>query len=266
MNRTSWQITLDTQYALLFRELKTRFGDNRLGYFWAIAEPALQALVMTLLFAVIGRNSLTGVPVMMFMLTGFIPFGLYVKLQSSLGQAVMANKGLLGYRQVAPIDPIIVRLVIEVATTSIVFLLLVAFLGWLSVDFLSWMEMDVIPDDLLRLICAMLLLAMFSSGLGLMIAVGAAYWPDLIKIVSIFTRPMIFLSAVFYAMTMVPSQYWYLLSWNPVLHAIELTRDAYFVAYDTPVGSWVYLGSTAMTTQLIGLMLYRIGRNRLKSA
>ncbi len=265
MNRSAWQITLDTQYALLFRELKTRFGAKRMGYFWAIAEPAGQTLVMTLLFATIGRNSLSGVSVMLFMLTGFVPYGLYTKLQNSLGQAIVANKGLLGYRQVAPIDPVIVRLVIELATTFLVYFTLVMLLGWLSVDVLSWMEMDVVPDDLLKVICALLLLALFSSGFGLIIAVGSAYWQDMSKIVSIVTRPMIFLSGVFYAMTMVPQQYWYLLSWNPVLHAIELGRDGYFATYTTPVGSWVYLTSVAITAQVIGLMLYRIGRNRLRA-
>ena len=97
-----------------------------------------------------------------------------------------------------------------------------------------------------------------------MVAVGTSYWEDFEKIVSIATRPMILLSGVFYAMTMVPSQYWYLLSWNPVLHALELGRDSFFASYTTPVGSWVYLGSFAVGTLLTSLMLYRVGRDRLK--
>ena len=266
MNRSAWQITLDTQYALLFRELKTRFGAKRLGYFWAIAEPAGQILLMTFLFAMVGRHTLTGVSVMLFMLTGFVPFGLYSKIQSSVGQAVTANKGLLGYRQVSPIDPVFVRFIIEITTTFFVLIVLLSVLGWLSVELLSWMEIDVIPDDPLGLILAWGLLSIFSLGFGLIVVVASAYWEDAVKVVSIATRPMIFMSAVFYAMTMVPEQYWYLLSWNPVLHAIELGRDSFFPTYTTPVGSWTYLMSVAVGTLLIGLMLYRVGRNRLKSS
>tara|TARA_B100001250_G_scaffold30870_1_gene25338 strand:+ start:1570 stop:2370 length:801 start_codon:yes stop_codon:yes gene_type:complete len=264
LNRTSWQITLDTLYALLFRELKTRFGAKRTGYFWAIAEPALQTLLMTVLFSFIGRNTLTGVPVMIFMLTGFVPFGLFGKMLKSVSTAVSANKGLLGYRQVSPIDPVVIRVMIELVTTLLVYVVLLFLMAWLGVEILSWMQLDVIPDNPLGVLAALLLLAAFSSGLGLIVTVGSAYWEDLDKIVSIATRPMILLSAVFYAMSMVPPQYWYLLSWNPVLHAIELGRDSFFVTYNTPVGSWVYLGSMAAGAQLIGLMLYQVARNRLK--
>ena len=51
--RTPLQIMSATVHALLMRELKTRFGANRLGYFWAIAEPVAQASVMALIFDLI---------------------------------------------------------------------------------------------------------------------------------------------------------------------------------------------------------------------
>ena len=264
MNRTPWQITLDTQYALLFRELKTRFGAKRLGYFWAIAEPAGQVLLISVLFMMIGRNSLTGVSVMVFMLTGFLPYGMFRKMMSSVGAAATANKGLLGYRQVSPMDAVAVRFTIEIATSILVYVILLSIFGWLGVEILSHMQIDVIPDRLLEVFCAFVLLALFGSGLGLMIAVGTAYWPDLSNIISIMLRPMIFISGVFYTITMIPERYWYLLAWNPVLHAIELGRDAFFESYTTPLGSWWYLGGCAICFLTVGLMMYRVSRNRLK--
>lgn len=264
MNRSAWQITLDTQYALLFRELKTRFGAKRLGYFWAIAEPAGQILLISALFTALGRNSLTGVPVMLFMLTGFLPYGLFRKVMRSIGAAVTSNKGLLGYRQVSPMDAVVVRFVIEFATAICVYSILVAVFGWLSVDILSSMRMGVVPENFLGVFSAFLLLAFFSSGLGLMVAVGSAYWESLDNIVTILLRPALFISGVFYTITMVPERYWYLLDWNPVLHAIELGRDAYFDTYASPVGSWEYLGGCALVTMVLGLMLYRVSRNKLK--
>ena len=264
MNRSAWQITLDTQYALLFRELKTRFGAKRLGYFWAIAEPAGQVLLISILFMMIGRNSLTGVSVMVFMLTGFLPYGMFRKMLSSTGAAVTANKGLLGYRQVSPMDAVAVRFTIEFATSVCVYVILLAIFGWLGIEILSHLQIDVIPDRLLEVFCSFLLLALLGSGIGLIIAVGTSYWADLQNIVSIALRPMIFISGVFYTITAIPERYWYLLTWNPVLHAIELGRDAFFDTYSTPVGSWWYLGGCTFGFLTIGLMMYRVSRNRLK--
>ena len=52
--RSSWQIMCDSVHALLMREIKTRFGSNRLGYFWAIAEPIAQAAVLGDVFPLLG--------------------------------------------------------------------------------------------------------------------------------------------------------------------------------------------------------------------
>ena len=37
MARTSIQVMRDTVYALMMRELKTRFGARKLGYFWGVS-------------------------------------------------------------------------------------------------------------------------------------------------------------------------------------------------------------------------------------
>jgi capsular polysaccharide transport system permease protein len=66
IKRNSWQIMCDTVHALLMRELKTRFGANRLGYFWAIADPVAQAAVMGVLFSLIGRSSVSGIDIALF--------------------------------------------------------------------------------------------------------------------------------------------------------------------------------------------------------
>ena len=265
MPRTSWQIMSDTIYALFFRELKTRFGSTRLGYFWALAGPALSSAIIAIFFTLLGRGSLSGVPVFMFMLTGFIPFGLYSSGVKNVSAALSANKGLLGYRQVTPMDPIITRFGIELITTLLVFLILAAFLGWLSVDILAWMRIDAWPDNFLGVFFALVLLALLALGIGLTLAIAELHWEGITQIYSLFSRPLIFVSGVFYAVTMIPEQYWFLLSWNPILHAIELVRDAYFVAYETPIGSWSYLLIWVVFTNLIGLMLYRVSRDKLVS-
>jgi len=256
--RSSWKIMCNTVHALLMREIKTRFGANRLGYFWAIAEPAAQAAVIGAVFTLIGRSSVSGIEVALFIFTGILPFKLFAKLLPQLSGAVSANKGLLVYRQVSAIDPIIARIVIEVATFIIAYVVIFSVMGWLG--------FEVIPYDILALLMASSLLIIIATGIGLMLCVAMSYWPDTSKVVGMTMQPLFFISGVFFAATMIPQQYWYLFTWNPVFHAIELSRDAFFVSYVTPIGSWLYLSLCALVSFTLGIVTFYQNRIRFLTA
>ena len=253
-NRNSLQIMNDTVHALLMREIKTRFGTKHLGYFWAIAEPVAAVAVMGLIFTLIGRSSVANIPVVLFLFTAMLPFNLFSKLLNQLTPAVSANKALLVYRQVSVIDPIITRILIELVTYLLVYCIVFSFLAWLG--------FDVLPADFLKVLTASVLLALMAIGLGLILCSAMSYWQDAKKVVSIITRPLFFVSGVLYSATMIPPQYWYLLDWNPIFHAIELSRDAFFSAYVTPVGSWFYLSFSALVSFSLGLTIFYVNRLR----
>lgn len=254
MARTSLQIMRDTIHALLMRELKTRFGAKKLGYFWAFMEPAAQASIMALMFSLIGRSSLAGVPVALFMLSGILPFKFFSKLLPQLAQAVSANKSLFAYRQVTAIDPIITRLIIEAVTFVVVYVVILMVM--------AWMGFEVWPHDLLALLGVSALLLILGAGMGLIMCSAVAHWEDASKILAMVMTPMLFISGVFFCATMIPSQYWYLFDWNPIFHVIELSRGAMFASYTTPIGSWQYVSLCALVSVSIGLMLYQVNRNR----
>jgi len=244
----------DTVHALLMREIKTRFGADRLGYFWAIAEPVAQASVMAVIFTLLGRSIVAGIPVAIFLFVGILPFKFFGKLVPQIGAAIDANKALFTYRQVTAIDPIITRILIEAVTFIVVYVLIFTVMAWLG--------FEVIPDDLLALLAACFLLLSLAVGLGLLLCCAATYWPDAAKLFSMVMTPMFFISGILYCATMIPEQYWYLFSWNPIFHLIELSRDAFFSSYKTPIGDWYFVSFVALSSLSIGLMTFRINRHR----
>ncbi len=252
--RTSLQIMRDTIQALLMRELKTRFGAKKLGYFWALVEPAGQAAMLSVLFTLRGRNSISGAEVIVFMLCAILPFKFFSKLLPQLSLAVKSNKALFAYRQVSPMDPIITRLLIEAVTFVVVYVVIFLILAWLGYE--------VWPDDLLALLGISALLAILGAGIGLIMCSAVAHWEDASKVLSMIMMPMFFISGILFCATMIPQQYWYLFSWNPIFHVMELSRDAFFASYTTPIGSWEYVGLCALVSISIGLVLYQVNRNR----
>jgi capsular polysaccharide transport system permease protein len=253
-SRTSLRIMFDTIFALMMRELKTRFGAKKLGYFWAIAEPAAQASVVAFLFTLVGRTNLTGIPIALFLISGIMPFKFFSKLLPQLAGSVKANKALFTYRQVSILDPLVTRLIIEVITYIVVFCIILSVMGWIGYD--------VVMQDFLAFLMINLLLISLSLGMGILLCVASAYWEDTNKVVSMMMLPMFLISGVLYTATMIPKKYHYLIDWNPIFHVIELIRQAMFVSYTTPVGDWQYIAICALVSNAAGLMLYQVSRQR----
>lgn len=256
--RTPLGIMKDTVFALFIRELRTRFGGSRLGYFWAIAEPAGQAALLTAVFSLMGRTSLSGIDIPVFMVVGLVSFKLFTKLISQLSHSVLSNKGLMAYRQVEPIDPVITRLLIELATTAIVFVMLMISMYW----FLGY---QAAPVSLLGVLVALGLLVAFSIGIALILCVFFEYFPDLSKLVNVIMTPMMIVSGVFYSASMVPTQYWGLLDWNPVFHCLELIRESYYYGYNPGFASLSFVAQVTVFTDFIGLLLFVSYRTKLVS-
>ncbi len=256
--RTPRQVMQDTVFALLARELKVRFGSKKLGYFWALAEPALQASVIAIIFTILGRSSLSGVPVALFILLGILPFRGFTKASIQLATAIKANKALFSYRQVSPIDPFITRFLIEIATYTCVYLLLLSVLAWL--------DFSVIPEKPLEFIFINIMMLIMAGGFGLILCSIVIFYEDASRVIGLIIQPLFFISGVFFVMPMIPVKYWNYLTWNPLLHLTELSRDAMFSSYQTPVGEWSYLLFIVVCLWALGLSLYWVNRQRFLAA
>ena len=254
ITRTSLQIMKDTVFALMMRELKTRFGAKKLGYFWAIAEPAAQASIMAIMFSLIGRSSLSGVPVALFMISGIMPFKFFSKLLPQLAGSVQSNKALFTYRQVSIMDPLVTRLIIEVVTYIVTFCIILGVMAWIGFN----IEMQ----NFLSFLMVNVLLIALGLGIGISLCVASAYWEDTVKVVSMIMMPMFMISGIFFTATMIPQKYLYLFDWNPIFHVVELLREAMFVSYTSPVGDWQFVAFCALVSNAAGLMLYQVSRQR----
>lgn len=242
-------------FALMMREMKTRFGIYRLGYLWALLEPAIHIAVFAVIFGYIAQRTMPGINFVVFLTTGIIPWLMFNSMLSRGMSAVSANQGLFNYRQVKPMDSILARMILEgIIYTTIYLCILLIFV---------WAGMDIEIEDPLKVIAAIFLLFIFSYGLSTILCIIVTQAPEIQKIVPIFLRPLYFMSGIFFSIESVPQEYRAYLMWNPVMQTNELSRDAFFTAYDTPEGSWSYLVLCAAITLIFSLALYRQSRVRL---
>lgn len=254
--RSSWAVQRSVLFALILRELKTRFGGRWLGALWTLGEPLVHVGVMLLVLGYWRHRLLPGVDYVMFLITGLIPFFMFKSLGLRLMAAIDANMGLFAYRQVKPFDTLVSRALLEIGVYSVVYVTLLAAL--------SQFGFDVLPDRPLEVMGVSILLLVTGFGLGTGLAVVTDDATQARVLVRLAFWPLYLLSCVILPVQSLPPDVRKWLLWNPILHALELLRGFYFSGYrPLPEASLGYVALVALLMLAGGLSLYRVRRHHL---
>lgn len=256
-HRSNFRIFRDSLLAFFLREIRNRFGKSRMGYAWALIQPVIFMVALGGARYLVsgGRGGdVHGVTHLYFLWIGLIPFFMFLHgFNQSLG-ASRSFKGLFNYRQVQPIDILIVRVFIEFLSMSLVFLILLAGFAWLG--------FSLAAEDWLTFLSVLLFLFMLTLGAALLAEVAVAVNPEARTVINMVERPLLFVSGAFYTIEdLSPDMRIYLL-WNPILHGVDLGRGALLHEYDSP-GSWLYFAGFSLLILILGLGIYRRHHQRL---
>lgn len=249
MARSGLEVQKAAVKALFLREIKTRFGKYRLGYLWAALEPMAHMLIMLAIFGYIMHRTMPDISFPVFLINGIIPFFVFSNITNRSIGAIEANQGLFNYRPVKPIDTILARAILETVIYAFVYVLLMAIVGLLGEEF------EV--TKLITLVMVWVLLVLFSCGIGLIFMVVGKTYPETEKFLPILIKPLYFISCIMFSLHNIPKEYWPYLLWNPIVHVVELSREAVFPGYISEGVSLNYLAGCTLVVLFIGLALYR---------
>ena len=242
--------------ALLLRELQTRFGQYRLGYFWIFLEPLLNIGILLLIFGAIREVISPGIDFLVFLVNGIIPFFMFRTGVTQAMNAVQSNKGLFSYKPVKPIDAVIARNFLEFLlkfVTYIAFSLVLIWFGF-HIDF------DAIPQ--LLMYWGLLFLFMFACSLVFMVI--ADFSQEIQKVLNVLFLLLYLLSGIIYSIQIIPMPYREYLLWNPLIHIFEYMRHAVSPTYVLVPGvSLTYFVEWLIGTMFLGLLLYKRFEKRM---
>ncbi|RAP65283.1 sugar ABC transporter permease [Achromobacter sp. HZ01] len=257
LRRSPWKISRTVIFALILREMRGRFGVNRLGAFWFVFEPIAHVLVLMTVFIVIRGKTLPGFDYAVFLVTGIVPYILFKNIALKGMEAVNANRALFSYRQIKPFDAIIARAIVEFSLMACVYLALNFGLGF-------WGGFDVAIHSPLHWILALGIGCVLSFGLALVLCVIADAFPELKTFLRIMFLPLYFLSGVIIPLWLLPRQILEWMMWNPFLHIIDELRVGTFLHYPNVVGiDLIYAAKISLTMLFVGMVLYRTRRLQL---
>ena len=241
--------TLRVLFALLAREMTTTFGRSAAGYLWAVLEPIGVIVMFTIVFSVVFREPPVGTSFLLFYATGYLPFGLYNAGQSKISGCLVQNKMLLFYPAVKYVDVILARVMLIGLTEFTV--ALIVFSGVILTG-----ETGARPD-FLQIFTALIMALMLGSAVGMMNATLFEIMPSWRSVWRILSRPMFFVSGVFYVFEVLSPEVQNVLWWNPLVHIIGTMRRGMFPEYEGEYISVLYVVLVTLVIASIGLINLR---------
>ena len=249
--RSAFAIQRDVIYALLLRELASRFGRSRGGFAWVLVEPIAHLVVPVAVFAYLRARIVPGVEYPVFLVYGFLPFLLFKTICLQIVNGVDSAQGLLSYRQVLLMDVFVAKAMAHTVIQAIVFVVVLTGLSLLGYD--------VLPARPIELGGLLVLTILLAYGLGLVLAAVASLIPDTRSMINVMFMPLYFISGVLFPVSHFSDELTRWLAINPVLHLVEFSRAIAIPTYQPmPYLSLTYLVALALFTMIMGMMLYRL--------
>lgn len=236
-------------YALLMREVITRFGRENLGVLWLVVEPMLFTLGIVTLWTAAGFSHGSSLPIVAFAITGYSSVLLWRNCATRCSMAIEANLGLLFHRNVKVLDVLLTRILLEIAGATASFIILsTAFIlaGWLSP-----------PIDLLQVIIGWLMLAWFGAALAMIIGAGTARSPVVEKLWHPGAYLLFPLSGAAFMVDWLPTAFQEIVLYLPMVHGVEIVRQGYFGDAVKTHFDMGYMAIVCLACSLIGLLLVR---------
>jgi lipopolysaccharide transport system permease protein len=200
---------------LAWRDLVVRYKQTIVGLAWTLIRPLAMILVYTFAFGYVAQLPSEGIPYLLIVLTGMLPWQLFslvviVSSESLLSNAQLVQKVYFP-RFILPVSSIVVCIVDHLVAFFLIFIMLI----WFSV--VPGIQILLLPFvTLLAVACAL--------GIGILAAALNTKYRDLRQVIPIVLQVGVFLCPVAYATSLVPGRWLWLYAFNPMVGVIDAFR------------------------------------------
>lgn len=241
-------------YLLSLKELRTRYKKSVLGWAWSLLNPLSQMLIFSVIFLYVFKmvpptgdpSGLKNFP--LYFLSGLLPFNFFaISVGVSMG-AVQGGSGLIKKVQF-PHEHLVFSVIVAQFFTLLIELVV------LSVALLIGGNM-VLPW-LLPLLPILVLLALFTSGVSLILAAANVFYHDVNYLWGIVSQVLFYATPIIYdpkTLDFTPLKY--IANYGPTGSFVIAVRN---VVYDLRVPVWdrlAYLTVISVATFLFGAWVF----------
>lgn len=227
---------------LTLREIKARYKQSFLGFFWVVLNPFFQMLIMSFVFSNILKIENLGVPYPIFLYAGLLPWTFFVaSITSSMG-VFIENSSLIKKiyfpREVLVLSTIFAKIFDFFLSAIIFFILMIYF----KVKFTGFI-LFFIPIFFIQFL--------FTYSLGLILSAINLFYRDVQYLFNLILTLWFYATPVIYATEFFPEKYRFVFKLNPMAVIINGYRQV-LLAGDYP--NFYSLGLALLISLIFYLM------------
>jgi ABC-type polysaccharide/polyol phosphate export permease len=231
---------------MFVRDLKLRYERSVFGFAWTLLNPLAMLAVYTVFFSLIIRLGVPRYPI--FLLSGLLAWNFVSRGMTGVSAAIWHNSYLIN-RVRFPHESLVISGMLSLLTDFLLELgILVVALAILG---------SPITPALAFLPVAVLVLLMFGLGVSLFFAVWMSLYRDTEYILAILSTAWLYMTPVFYPMSLIPDRFLPLYKLNPMVHLLSLFREPIYSG-TLPAGDTVLIAFViSIGMLLVGWSFFR---------
>ena len=198
---------------LVKRDFQLRYAGSLLGFFWSLAVPLSQLLMLVFVFSKVIPLNIANFPVFVF--TALLPWNWFSGSLLAAGSTFTDSRDLLRHPNVHPPILVAVNIIGHLMTLLLSLPVLFWMLYWYDLAF-PWLFLPAFP--LLILVQGAL-----TAGLTFLVATANVFYRDVSQVMGILVSLLFFLTPVWFSPDM-KSEYGYLFQFNPMSSIVQNYR------------------------------------------
>ena len=233
-------------WALALKELKIRYKRSFLGFLWALLNPMLLMLVLTVVFSSIMSQNIPHYAI--FLLSVLLPWTFFSQSLSYAAESIVGNGDLIKKVHVAKL----VFPVAAVVSNMINFLLsmipLVLIIAAMRHPFhWTWIYLPV----------PLVALTLFTLGATFFFAAANVYYRDVAHILQVLLNVWFYVTPIIYSIDLIPRHYRWLLKLNPMQYILNGFRLSVYNGLLPTFASFIACFVCAFGMLAIGFWIFK---------
>src|SRR3954447_9274183 len=197
-------------WALALKELKIRYKRSVLGFLWALLNPLLLMLVLTVVFSnLMGAN----IPhYAIFLLSVLLPWTFFAQSLAYAAESIVGNADLIKKVRIAKsVFPLaaVASNMINLFLSLIPLILIILVMG--HPFHLTWLFLPI----------PLLALTLFTTGATFFFAAANVYYRDVAHILQVVLQVWFYVTPILYSIDFFPAQYRWIFKLNPLIFVMN---------------------------------------------
>jgi lipopolysaccharide transport system permease protein len=213
----------DLLVSMVRKEYLSSYQQTLLGPAWVLLQPVLTVVIYVLVFKEVMGFSTEGKPAIIYYMVGITLWNFFSELFTNVSQTFIYNSAIYEKvyfpRLISPISMVILNL-IRLGIQLV--LLLSVMLYFYATD-----QLGIEPLRLLVVFPVIIIVAGIAMGGGLIFSLISVKYKDLLGLLQLVLRLMMFVCPIFFSTAMVPKKLSWLVEMNPLSPLFELFRFAF---------------------------------------